>query len=182
MNPTTLHAGHERTPATTHEPHALHGGHGPYARLAAMVGLSFLAMFVLMYAMVDRVDNALPNVNQVWMAGLMAAPMLVLELVLMRAMYPNRTANVALVALGVVLTLGFFVAIRQQTAVGDRQFLKSMIPHHAGAVLMCREASLADPDVVRLCASIVVSQQKEIEEMQALLAREDALANAEPKR
>jgi hypothetical protein len=178
----TMHHGHDRAPAAAHEPGTRHAGHNPYARLAAMIGLSFLAMFVLMYAMVDTLANAVPNVNQVWMAGLMAAPMLVIEVVLMRAMYPNRTANMVVVALGVVLTLAFFVAIRQQSGIGDRQFLKSMIPHHAGAVLMCREASIADPDIVRLCATIVASQQAEIEQMKALLAREDAMANAEPKR
>ncbi|WP_156466940.1 MULTISPECIES: hypothetical protein [unclassified Phenylobacterium] len=42
-----------------------------YGRLALMSVLHFGAMFVLMYAMVDAVGNALPNVNQVYMAGLM---------------------------------------------------------------------------------------------------------------
>ena len=48
-----------------------------------MAALSFVAMYVLMYAMVDRVANVHPNLNQLYMAALMTAPMIVLELVLM---------------------------------------------------------------------------------------------------
>jgi uncharacterized protein (DUF305 family) len=36
---------------------------------------------------------------------------------------------------------------------------------------MCREASLKDPEVVRLCSGIEVSQRREIDEMKAILAR-----------
>jgi hypothetical protein len=37
--------------------------------------LSFISMYVLMYAMVDRFANVYPNFNQFYMAGLMTAPM-----------------------------------------------------------------------------------------------------------
>lgn len=45
-----------------------------------MTLLSFAAMYVLMYAMVDRFGNVFNNVNQVYMAGLMAAAMVLIEL------------------------------------------------------------------------------------------------------
>jgi len=57
--------------------------------------------------------------------------------------------------------------IRQQTAITDRQFLKSMIPHHAGAILMCRQNLLQDPELQRLCGKIVSSQQAEIDFMES---------------
>jgi len=60
-----------------------HQHHRPYLRLAVMTALSFLAMYVLMYAMVDRAANIHPSFNQAYMAGLMTAPMVVLELLLM---------------------------------------------------------------------------------------------------
>ncbi|MBD4094069.1 DUF305 domain-containing protein, partial [Xanthomonas citri pv. citri] len=53
-----------------------------------MMGLSFVAMYALMYAMVDQWANVYNNVNQFYMAGLMAAPMLLIELWLMSSMYP----------------------------------------------------------------------------------------------
>jgi uncharacterized protein (DUF305 family) len=46
-----------------------------------------------------------------------------------------------------------------------------MIPHHSGAILMCEEASLTDPEIIGLCKQIVESQEQEIAKMQALLAR-----------
>jgi uncharacterized protein (DUF305 family) len=61
--------------------------------------------------------------------------------------------------------------MRTQAAVGDRQFLRSMIPHHSGAILMCEQASLTDPEITALCRDIVESQRAEIAKMQALLAR-----------
>ena len=140
-----------------------------YAKLAAMMLLSFLAMYALMYAMVDRFANVFPNFNQFYMAGLMTAPMLMLEVVLMGAMYERKALNVALVALGAVALLAFWFLIRQQVAITDTQFLKSMIPHHAGAILMCERASLTDPRIVELCRTIVAGQQAEIDQMKAIL-------------
>jgi hypothetical protein len=143
----------------------------PYARLALMAALHFCAMFALMYAMVDRLPNVLPNLNQAYMAALMTAPMLFFELLLMGGMYPSRAANAAVLGAGAVLLAGGFWAIRAQAAIGDAQFLRSMIPHHAGAILMCRKAPVHDPQIERLCASIVSGQQSEIDWMRARLAR-----------
>ena len=105
------------------------------------------------------------------MAGLMAAPMVVIELVVMRAMYHDAKLNAVLIGASVVAGVLLFVLIRQQTAVGDRQFLRSMIPHHSGAILMCREATIQDPEIRTLCGAIISSQQQEIDQMNALLRR-----------
>ena len=39
-----------------------------------MTVLSFIAMYALMYAMVDSFESVYANLNQVYMAGLMTAP------------------------------------------------------------------------------------------------------------
>lgn len=145
--------------------------HSHYGRLAAMAALSFVAMFVLMYAMVDRPAHVHPNLNQVYMAGLMTAPMVAIEVLLMGAMYRNRTLNVVLIAASVLGGVLLFAAIRQQTAIGDVQFLKSMIPHHSGAVLMCARASLRDTELRSLCAAIIKNQEDEIARMELVLRR-----------
>lgn len=151
--------------------HPRHGGH--YLRLLAMLALSFAAMYVLMYAMVDRFDNALPNFNQLYMAGLMTAAMAILELALMWRMYPDRKLNGLILGAGVVALAAFWLLIRQQAGIADRQFLKSMIPHHAGAILMCEEAAVRDPEIEALCAGILSSQRAEIEQMKALLEKSE---------
>jgi hypothetical protein len=140
-----------------------------YPRFLLMVLLSFVAMFVLMYAMVDRLDNVHPNLNQFYMAGLMSAAMALIEIGLMRGMYPNGKVNAAIAAGGLVALLGFWLLIRQQTAISDRQFLHSMIPHHGGAILMCERAPIRDAEVRALCESIVAGQRAEIAQMKALL-------------
>lgn len=142
-----------------------------YIRLAIMTVLMFVAMYILMYAMVDRFENVIPNVNQLYMAGLMTAPMVVIELAVMRGMYEKRTANFAIVIVSLLAFDGFWFGIREQTAVSDEQFLKSMIPHHASAVLMCQQAPIEDSEIKALCQNILRSQQSEIEQMRAILAR-----------
>jgi uncharacterized protein (DUF305 family) len=142
-----------------------------YWHLAIMAALSFGAMYVLMYAMVDVFGNVFSNVNQIYMAGLMAAPMVIIELVVMRGMYENKRRNAVIIAASVVAGIACFVAIRQQIAVSDRQFLRSMIPHHGGAVLMCQESPITDPEIQTLCKTILSSQQKEIDWMKAKLSR-----------
>jgi uncharacterized protein (DUF305 family) len=150
---------------------AAHGGRGAYIRLAWMAGLSFIAMYFLMYAMVDRYSSVYANINQVYMAGLMAAPMVAIELVIMGAMYRDRRLNRILVAASVALAVLFWVLIRTQAGVADRQFLRSMIPHHSGAILMCGKAELTDPELQTLCRQIIDSQKAEIELMKRMLER-----------
>jgi hypothetical protein len=140
-----------------------------YKHLLIMAILSFITMYVLMYAMVDTFVNVFMNINQFYMAGLMASPMIIIELVVMRAMYMNKKLNFLLIAIGIVLMILFYVGIRQQAGVGDKQFLKSMIPHHAGAILMCEEADIKDPEIKKLCEQIRASQRAEIEQMKAKL-------------
>lgn len=145
--------------------------HNPYLRLSLMGLLSFAAMYALMYAMVDAPANVYASINQFYMAGLMTAPMIVIELLLMRSMYGNGKWNVVILAASLAALVLFWVLIRGQAAVGDRQFLRSMIPHHAGAILMCRNAAIADPAVKDLCRRILESQRSEIDEMKGILRR-----------
>ena len=140
-----------------------------YKKFILMIILSFFAMYVLMYAMVDRLENVIPNINQFYMAGLMTAPMVIIEMLLMGKMYRNRKINAVIVLIGLIALAMFWFGIRKQTAVSDRQFLKSMIPHHASAILMCEKAPLRDPDIQQLCLQIVASQQGEIDQMKAKL-------------
>lgn len=144
-------------------------GTSHYGRLAIMVLLSFIAMYVLMYAMVNSAANVYANVNQFYMAGLMAIPMVIIELALMRAMYHNKRRNAVIVVASVVAMIAFWLFIRRQTAIGDGQFLRSMIPHHGGAILMCQQAPLRDPELRELCQNIIVSQQTEIDQMKTKL-------------
>ncbi len=140
-----------------------------YRHLLIMAGLSFIAMYILMYAMVNVIGNIYNNFNQFYMAGLMTAPMVLIELTVMRAMYQNKQRNALIIAASVIAALMFFLLIRQQTAISDKQFLRSMIPHHAGAILMCEQAAIQDTEIKALCRTIISGQQAEIDQMKAKL-------------
>jgi uncharacterized protein (DUF305 family) len=149
----------------------MHENHNMYARLLVMSVLSFISMYILMYSMVNTWDNVFNNVNQVYMAATMTAPMVVFELLLMGSMYRNKLLNAAIIAGSVIGLIVFFMFIRQQTAVQDEQFIRSMIPHHSGAILMCEEATLQDAELATLCDSIIQAQQEEIDQMKAIMER-----------
>ena len=140
-----------------------------YVRLLAMTALSFLSMYTLMYAMVDSRSEIYNNFNQVYMAGLMTAPMVAIELALMSGMYHNKKVNVIVMAASVAAGIAFFTLIRQQTLISDAQFLRSMIPHHSGAILMCQSARVQDQRIQELCKQIIASQRAEIDQMRRLL-------------
>jgi len=144
---------------------------GHYARLGANLLLSLIAMYFVMFAMIDTTDEFFNNLNMLYMALMMVAPMGVLMLLLMGSMYENRRLNLALHAGFVALFLLALAGIRTQAGIGDIQFLRSMIPHHSGAILMCRKAPIADPEIRTLCGEIERSQRREIEQMRRILAR-----------
>jgi small-conductance mechanosensitive channel len=143
--------------------------HSSYKLLIIMAVVHFFAMYVLMYSMVDNFSNIYSNFNQFYMAGIMTIPMLILEIFLMNFMYRNKKLNLIIVATSVVIFIILFLFIRNQTAISDEQFLKSMIPHHAAAILMCEEAPITDAEIQNLCQKIISNQQSEIEQMKIKL-------------
>ena len=56
------------------------------------------------------------------MAGLMTAPMIIIEISLMKMMYMNKKINAAILITSMVASIGFFKMIRQQTPITDQQF------------------------------------------------------------
>ncbi len=145
----------------------------PYLELGVMTLIHFVFMFAMSYLMVHGSSDIFINLNSLYMALWMIAPSVVVMLVLMKGMYPKKTLNKALIALSTLIFVLSFVFIREQTLVGDAQFLRSMIPHHSGALLMCENAKISDPEIQSLCKGIIDGQQKEIEQMNSILKRLD---------
>ena len=145
--------------------------HNPYRRLLIMSVLSFIAMYIAMYAMVNTVGNIYNNLNKFYMAGLMTAPMVIIGILVMGPMYANKRLNMLILVGSLIALLGFFLFIRQQTAISDRQFLRAMIPHHSSAILMCERAPVEDQEIQELCQQIIENQQTEIDQMKNILNR-----------
>src|SRR3546814_16801484 len=102
--------------------------------------------------MIRSPDHFYLNINNVWMTLMMVTPMALVMMVAMRSMFPSRNRNLLVVAGALVVFGVSYYGMRTQWAVGDEQFLKSMIPHHSGAILMCQEVSIHDPALQYLCS------------------------------
>lgn len=144
---------------------------GSYRALAGEMVIDFVIMYLVMYTMIATLDHFRLNLNNVYMTLMMVAPMTIVMLVAMRSMYRSRRLNLLIGGGAALVFIASFAAMRTQAAVGNAEFLRSMIPHHSGAILMCEQASLTDPQLVELCGQIVRSQKAEIARMQAILDR-----------
>lgn len=145
--------------------------HGSYKQLTIELLVDFLIMYLVMYTMIASLDHFVVNINNAYMTLMMVAPMAIVMLVGMRSMFPSKRLNVAIGVGAAVVFAVSFIAMRTQAAVGDEQFLRSMIPHHSGAILMCEQSAITDPEILALCKQIVESQKAEIAQMQAMLER-----------
>lgn len=144
---------------------------GSYGSLTIQTVISGVIMYLVMFVMIDSLGSFYNNLNMFYMTLMMVAPMVVAMILAMRHMFPSKAANTALVVGSIAVFLGSFALIRTQTTIGDRAFTRSMIPHHSGAVLMCQEASLRDPELTALCGEIIEGQRREIDQMKAILNR-----------
>lgn len=143
----------------------------PYKKLVLTISINAVIMFLLTYTLIDGLEHFHANINRAYMALLMVMPMVVLMMLVMGGMYKNKQLNAAIITGAVVIFALLFFLARTQTPVGNEQFLRSMIPHHSSAILMCEESAITDPEILQLCDEIVAAQEREIAEMEAILTR-----------
>lgn len=149
--------------------HAGHQHNHSYRMFAFELIIDFVIMYLVMYTMIDTIAHFHLNLNMLYMTLMMVSPMGVVMLLLMRSMFPLKKTNLAVIAGSALIFLLSFVAMRSQGGVGNADFLRSMIPHHSGAILMCQQATITDPRILDLCRQIVESQQEEIAQMEEIL-------------
>jgi uncharacterized protein (DUF305 family) len=142
-----------------------------YAKLGLALALSYVVMFLLSMSMIREWDHFYLNGSNAWMALVMVAPMGLIMIAVMWAMFQNKALNAGLALAFVAVFAGALYLGRQEADVGNEQFLKSMIPHHSRAILVCQEADITDPEIEELCGEIVKTQQEEIAQMKEILER-----------
>jgi len=173
MNPTaTAERPAVQAPGTQQTGEAHDSGrmmHGSYGRFMAMIATSTATMFVLMYSLVFRLEHVWFADTRFLMALYMGAMMTVVMLTFMLGMYRNTTVNAAIFGgAAIVFGVALYLA-RSQSSIGDVAYMKAMIPHHSIAILTSSRANLADPRVRSLADSIIVAQNREIAQMEALI-------------
>lgn len=140
-----------------------------YFRFGLVLLISLAVMFMLTLSQVRRWSDLYLNLSNFYMSLIMVAVMGLIMMGVMHQMFTDRRLNIALYAVLGALFVGGFAAVRTEPLVGNEGFLKSMIPHHSRAVLVCQESNITDPEIVRLCDQIVKSQEEEITQMKEIL-------------
>ena len=141
-----------------------------YRLLATAIAINAVVMYLVMYAMLAEASHFHLNLNRLYMTVLMVTPMVVVMLLVMGKMYPDARRNRKLMLGSVLLFAVALWAARTQTPIGNTQFLRSMIPHHSSAIVMCNEARLEGAEILALCDQIVRAQEEEIAQMTRMLA------------
>ncbi len=146
---------------------------GNYKKFALMLFISFVAMYAIMYLNVDQFDHVYINMTRFYMTLLMISAMALIMLGMMKMMYQNKKLNTIIVTFSIAVFILALAGVRTQTAIGDVQYMKGMIPHHSIAIMTSKNAHLKDPEVKKLAQSIIDAQEKEIAQMKKILARMD---------
>ena len=140
-----------------------------WGRLAAMIAISTVVMFVLMYQLVYEADHLMFSWNRFLSSLIMATVMTIVMLGFMWSMYEGQALKVGLLMGASVLGAILLYVNREQTLVNDTRFMKAMIPHHSIAINNARKADIRDPRVRELADSIISAQVREIREMKLLI-------------
>ena len=141
-----------------------------WGRFAAMIATSTIIMFFLMYQLIYDWDHALFSLTRLIASLVMGCVMTGVMLAFMWGMYRPQVAKIAVLAVAIIGG-GILLAVnRSQALIGDRDFMKAMIPHHSIAINNARKADIRDPRVRYLADRITRDQVKEIAEMKMLIA------------
>ncbi|MBD3584731.1 DUF305 domain-containing protein [Salinimonas sp. HHU 13199] len=162
-----------------------------YTRFLAMIGVSTIAMFIMMYLNTYALSHIWFSETRTYMALYMGAGMAVIMLAFMLGMYTDSRKNIAVFAGAVIVFVTSLYLLRSQLFVSDSAYMKGMIPHHSIAVLTSERSQLEDQRVRELANGIIRAQRKEIKEMEWLLkdieqngkalTRDEAQARPVPK-
>jgi Domain of unknown function (DUF305) len=157
-------------------------GHGAmqkkmYLRFAAMITTSMVVMYWTMFAGTWEWSHVRFSQSRVFMALTMGGTMGLIMLAWMLNMYKNTKANIAIVAVSLVLLGGGIALDRSQATVDDSAWMSAMIPHHSLAITRSERADITDARVCELAVEIIRAQEREIAEMEWLI--EDIEENGE---
>jgi len=146
--------------------------HKPYKSLAKTISVHFVIMYGLSYLLINSLSHAyLFSTRPLYMSLAMVSPMVFLMIYFMSDMMKDKKLNMQLYVGSALLFVLAIIGARTQFGVGNELFLKSMIPHHSGAITTCQEANITDPEIKQLCDDIIKAQKKEIDQMKQILER-----------
>ena len=156
-----------------------------YGKFFAMIATSMVAMYFLMYThSYQIIDHFWFSETRLFMTIIMAGSMIIIMLLFMLKMYKNRSVNIAIITLGILLIASGIGLVRSQVTVTDVDYMEGMIPHHSIAILTSERAQIKDVRVRKLADEIIKAQRREIMEMQWLIndIRENGVVETEEEK
>lgn len=147
---------------TEHE-HKQHSTNMGWGRFAAMIAVSTIIMFPLMYQLVYSFDHVLFSVNRLVASLVMGCVMTIIMLGFMWSMYKGTAVKASVLIVAAVAGLALVFVNRNQSLIDDVRSMQSMIPHHSIAINNARKASISDPLVRKLADQIIEGQVKDLE-------------------
>jgi cell division protein FtsW (lipid II flippase) len=142
-----------------------------YGKFAIMMGTSFIIMYAVMFRNADVFDHVILSHTRTYIKILMVAPMAFTMLLFMWGMNTSKRLNFIILGFSVIIFIITLVGLRQQTFIGDEQWMKAMIPHHSFAIMVSRKALLKDPKAIKLAEEIIEAQEREIAKMKKMIHR-----------
>ena len=140
-----------------------------YLRFAAMILTGMVVMYWVMFAGSWEWSHVRFSESRVFMAITMGGAMGLVMLAWMLNMYKSTKANIAVVAVSLLLLGGGAALDRSQATVDDIAFMRGMIPHHSLAITRSERAGIDDVRVCELAVEISEAQRREIYEMDWLI-------------
>ena len=79
--------------------------------------------------------------------------------------------NMLVFSLGIILSIGVSILLRQQLLVDDKQWLRRMISHHSTALTTSHKIynKTNNPELKKIAKEIIDTQEKEIQLMKSML-------------
>ena len=97
-----------------------------YKKFILTLIISFLFMYGIMFLNVDEASHIYLSFNRLYMSVLMVSSMAFVMIVLMGKMYPSKKINTMISVISIVVFIAALAFLRNQTFVGDIQYMKGM--------------------------------------------------------
>ena len=140
-----------------------------YTLIFMFIESFILQYFVMSYIMVDKFKNIENSTGKIYISLIMSNLMCIVELIMNDV--HNMIFSKYYYLFFVLFLIIVYLLYRFQFGVNDKNYIKEMIEHHSMAILTSGEIlkKTKDPMVKSLAENIVISQNKEIENMNKLL-------------
>lgn len=130
----------------------------------------FIGMFIIQYVfssyiMTNSIGNITHSVGKIYMSTIMGLFMVLMSIIM------NHKFNLQQFLFFCTLLLIFIILYKLQFGVGDKNYLQEMIEHHSMALLTSQKIleKTKAPAVANFATHILITQEKEIEDMKYLL-------------